>query len=360
MKRRTKFVLSVGILLAIFIIFFGIKNSDNDRNSTSLVSQGTTRTIEINSLPPSAKILFMSDRDTNTRRKEIYAMDKNGENVQRMTNSDTHHFFAAVDNSRRFIVDTRAEANTAKPADLGDEDRKSVWLIDLEKRTETLLSDPRYNAESRTFSPDSEWVAFLMSVNNQGDIYKVRRDGTDLVNLTNTPRASEGDPAWSPDGKWISYSYADGDLNRYVLKRMSPTGTNIETIYDGGEGIPTPGFAPGNYDPAWSPDSEWLVFERAVSAKGENFKSGVWHIFRVKTDGTDILDLSLKGNHEEWAEFLPSISPDGTRVIFSALHQAKDLAKSFADIFVMDANTGGNIERLTNNSGGNMFGTWIP
>lgn len=318
------------------------------------------KTILINSLPSTADIIFVSNRDSNSRRCEIYTMSINGTNVVRITESSYHHFICGVDPSKRYMVTSRAEEDTNSPSGLGDEDKRSLWIIDLTLQQEMRLTDPMNHAEGDSFSPDSYWIVFHMKLSGQenSDIYKIRRNGTQLTQLTNTPNAIEGDPSWSPDGTKIVFDYLDSELPRFVLKTMDINGGNIETVYDGGAGVSTPSFPPGNYDPSWSPDGEWLIYERAISFNNENWGSGIWHIFKVRIDGTDATDLSQAGGHTAWAEFLPSFSPDGNFIIFSAFYEAENPNNSLDDVLVMDTN-GGSVIKVSSSPYSDKYPSWI-
>lgn len=323
----------------------------------------------VGSLPPAAAILFVSDRDTKkvdptTNRKEIYAANADGSAVTRLTFSPYHHFIFGIDKARSAIVASRAEADTKPPAGLGDEDRRSLWLLDLASGAERRLTDPSHHAEGRSFSPDGEWIVFCMSLTDggQNDVYKIRRDGTTETNLTNTAAAAECDASWSHDGKQIAFDYLDAALPvRMRVKTMDPDGASVRLVYDASDGIDTPVFPRGAYDPAWSPDDEWLVFERPMSwAADVNFGSGIWHIFKVKADGTGAVDLSASGGHGDRAEYLPSFSPDGKRVIFGSLFHDKAMPlNSHVSIMAMDAAAGGSLSRITRDAT-DMHPQWIP
>lgn len=342
------------VFFAVVLIFNGCgEKSSSYKPFTTLAS-----------LPPASAILFVSDRDTGTRQKEIYAMEADGSNVTRITTSNGHHHIIGIDPTKRYIVASRAERDTDAPAGLGDEDRRSLWVYDLDTGQANRLTDIANHAEGDSFSLDSEWIVFLMKVPGEDpDIYKIRRDGTDLTQLTNTLTASEGDPEFSHDGTEIAFTYLNWlGTQRFVLKKMDADGGNITEIYDGGPGVLTLAFPPGNYDPSWSPDDQSVVFERAVQyteGDPENWGSGIWHIFKVNTDGTGLVDLSLSGSHDDRAEYLPSFSPDGLLVIFGSIYEAADPLNSHVDIFTMDASSGGPLIRLTTDSS-NMFAVFIP
>lgn len=314
----------------------------------------------IGPLPKTADILFVSTRDTGSRRTEIYAADSDTKDVTRITFTEEHHFISGIDNSRQYIVVSRAGEDTDPPRGLGDEDRRSLWVLNLETKEEVLLTDLCHHAEGDSFSPDGEWIVFHMKLSGeeQSDIYKVRRDGSELHQLTNTKNAVEGDPAFSHDGKEIAFTYLDSTTQRFVLKTMDSDGKNVKTVYDSGSEISTPVFPPGCYDPEWSPDDLWLVFEQCVSYDGENWGSGIWHIFTIRKDGSGLTDFSLAGGHTNRAEYLPSYSPDGSFIVFGSLYQATPPEQSHNDIFVMDIT--GKVRRLTDSPASDMYPVWIP
>lgn len=329
---------------------------------------GSCIIIRVDLLPSTAEILFASNRDTGSRRQEIYSMDSNGGNQTRITFTDVHHFVMGIDFSKRYIVASLAEIDTNPPEGLGDEDQRALWIIDLETKQETRLTDINDHAEGKSFSPDGEWIVFTMrpsGTSNPMDIYKIRKDGTELTQLTNTPLISEGDTQWSNNGDRIAFISINESHPYFILKTMDTNGNNIATIYDDeGSGPSVPGvWAPGAYDPSWNPDDEYIVFETPVEYNEndpQNFGSGIWHIFKVKTDGSqEVVDLSLLGGHADRAEYLASYSPDGKSIVFGSLYEAVDPLDSHNDIFKMDNETGIST-KLTTGPFSSMYPVWIP
>jgi len=349
MKKSSYKIAFVGFIVLIVAISSGCLNNYSTESQQFL-----------HPLPTSAQILFVSNMDTGSRAKEIYCMNENGGNITRITYSHYHHRILGIDKSKRYIAATRIEKDTNPPAGLGDEDRKSLWVLDLETGNEKRLTDPANNTEGDSFSPNGEWTVFHMIIagDSQADIYKIKTDGSNLTRLTYTNDTTESDPVWSNNGQKIAFISYSAKVTRFVLKIMDVDGQNVRTVYDPNDTISTPYFKPGVYDPAWSPDDQWIVFEKPIHYAGENGDAGVWHIFKIHPDGTGLVDLSQQGNHESMAEYLPSFSKDEKHIVFSARYGSSDPADVQVDIFLMDEN-GGSLKKLTDMNTVEDFGVWI-
>lgn len=335
-----KIILGLAALVIVFIALGLLSEREPEPQ------ENETENIETNTSLP--KILFTSNRDTGNRRKEIYRMNSDGSDVTRITDSVYHHFLVGSEKTGRYLVTTRADADTASPSGLGDEDRKSVWIIDLETSDEWKLTGELDNAEGDGFSADGEWVVFWMISEREStsDIFKIRIDGTELTQLTDTPDVNEFDPQWSSNGDEIAYNAYSVSRPRFVLNLMDSDGGNQRTIYDGEDTVSTSIFPPGVFDPSWSPDDEWIVFEKPTHFDEENGGAGIWHIFKIRPDGTGLVDLSEAGGHSDWAEYLPSFSNDGEYIVFTGRVGSSDPSETRVDVYVMDKD-GGSLQMLT-------------
>ena len=84
-----------------------------------------------------------------------------------------------------------------------------------------------------------------------GDVFTVPADKGDIRDITSTPGAAEREPAWSPDGKWVSYfSDASGE---YELDVRDQKGLDQPKTINLGK----PAFY---YSPVWSPDSKNIAY----------------------------------------------------------------------------------------------------
>jgi len=219
--RKLGFVIIAIIILAVIATLFGSGQDNGEYLNSSFIGVGRIRP-----LPQGADILFVSNMDSGpgSRRSEIYALDLDTGDQARITTTNEHHFIMGIDPSRRYIVTSRAEKDTSPPAGLGDEDRRALWLIDLETKEERRLTDIENHAESRSFSPDGEWIVFAMRTPDEKlhDIYKIKKDGTSLTRLTNNPQYIEVDAAWSNNGDRIAFDFIDKcDSHMFKIKNWA-------------------------------------------------------------------------------------------------------------------------------------------
>ena len=84
----------------------------------------------------------------------------------------------------------------------------------------------------------------------RGEIFTVPADKGDIRNLTNSSRSAERNPAWSPDGKHISWFSDEG--GEYQIVIADQFGEHARKIK-----LKNPTFY---YTPAWSPDSKYLSY----------------------------------------------------------------------------------------------------
>jgi len=154
MMKSNKFIIVALLVLAVTMIFF-IKGYLNRKNSEEGI---------LHSIPSSAEILFLSDRDTGHQGREIYSMSVDGKDITRITYLNGYFGVFGIDRSKKHIVATIINQITK---------RKSLWILDLKTGEIRQLTDPKNDAEGNSFSPDGEWVVFHMVVagENQADIY---------------------------------------------------------------------------------------------------------------------------------------------------------------------------------------------
>lgn len=174
-----------------------------------------------------------------------------------------------------------------------------LFLRDSETEIIRRLLPPGTVAKDPTPSPDGSRLAFVVSdeVEWIGDIFVVNRDGTGLVQITHAPELDD-QPAWSPDGTRIAFrsfrTQRDGDI--WVMRIDGSDPINL-----------TPDPLPGVLDerrPAWSPDGGRIVF--ATNAAGNV------DLWIMNADGSDPRQLTSTAD----LDTEPAWSPDGAWIAF--------------------------------------------
>lgn len=179
----------------------------------------------------------------------------------------------------------------------------------------------------------SGWIAFVSERNGNREVYLVRADGEAERRLTESPGA-EYPAAAAPDGSALLILSVDDDATRGIHRERL-----LLQPMDGGAARQLGPPAERVRNPAWSPDSRWIVLETSW----ESFRD----LYRVSRDGASINRLTKEPD----GSFEPAISPDGRHIVFVS---TRDPAGG-AEVYRMRSD-GARQERLTLS----QFGEWSP
>ena len=132
-----------------------------------------------------------------------------------------------------------------------------------------MLTDPSDCVQrlNPAWSPDGSVIAFTWTL-GQGDIYVMNPDGTNQVNLTpGTQGWDDVDTAWSPDGTRIAYTsdqyYDLLTFNTDIFVRNADGSGKVRVTDD----------IHIDRDPTWSPDGTEIAFS---STRGGNYD--IWAV----------------------------------------------------------------------------------
>jgi len=102
-----------------------------------------------------------------------------------------------------------------------DKDQQ-LWLFDTKTKQQKLIAQSMVgDFNDLTWSPDSQWLAYVESATNTFDQIKVLNANTGAIHTLTSDRYNSGSPAWSADGKWL-YFLSDRMLRTVVRSPWGP------------------------------------------------------------------------------------------------------------------------------------------
>ncbi|MBI5183383.1 MAG: Tol-Pal system beta propeller repeat protein TolB [Nitrospinae bacterium] len=264
------------------------------------------------------KIAFVS---SSSGYKEIYIMDYDGYNIERLTNDKSIVLSPAWSPDGREIAFT---SYLHKNPDL--------YIIQANRLNKRSISKrPGLNALP-VWSPDGKRIALVLSKDGNSEIYTMNIDGKGLNRLTNH-RGIDASPAWSPDGREIAFTSDRGGTPQIYIMDAEGEGKGVTRITYS-----------GNYNdlPSWSPDGKLIVY---TSRQNGCFEICVLDVRSRRS-------YILTGGYGEKEN--PTWSPDGRLIAFSLKEKGE------SNIYVMNADGTGQ-RRLTFLKGGvNYSPSWSP
>jgi dipeptidyl aminopeptidase/acylaminoacyl peptidase len=127
-----------------------------------------------------------------------------------------------------------------------------------------VLESSRFDL-SPSFSPDGKKIVFGSDrAGDVSDLWTADADGGNPVRLTNFTDGFSGSPRWSPDGEWIAFDRTtDAQTDIYVVRAAGGAPRRLTTN-------PT-----NDYAPAWSRDGRWIYFGSHREGKNQIWKMPV-------------------------------------------------------------------------------------
>ncbi len=253
---------------------------------------------------------------------------------------------------------------------------------------ETRLLEPEdlfelQSVSNPVISPDGGWVAYTVnSTSLEEDSSETRIWMASTTDDTVLPMTGEGssagNPQWSPDGRYLSFTASrnDGESQVWALDRR------------GGEAVQLTHVEQGVSDYAWSPDSSRLALvirdpeEVSEGEDGEEEEARPWVIDRLqfKRDYTGYLDRrrthlfvqdvapgaepeAMQITSGDYDDSDPVWSPDGSLIAFVSNRTEEPDANDNTDIWVVAADNpdaGATLLQITSNPGSDTSPAWSP
>lgn len=184
-----------------------------------------------------------------------------------------------------------------------------LYVSDLEGRNVRRLTDNAYYDAEVSVSPDGRWILFGRQIDGKMDLWRMRPDGTGEQQITHTDEWQEGGAIYMPDSRTILFRA----WKRSEYGRLSPLPMTIFTIQHDGTGLTPHTFDRAmNWAPYPAPDGRHYVFVRIVGKSNRE-------IYLGDLRGGSPVRLTFN----EGFDGFPSISPDGTKMLFTRVIPAE-------------------------------------
>jgi TolB protein len=224
---------------------------------------------------------------------EIFITDIDGQNLKDITNhsADDIGLDWSPDGKRISFLSNRNEKDTNKCDGASNDCQYELFTVNPDGTG--LRQITKGDTFGYAWSPDGKQIAFFREVKLNlsspnpdtlflYDIYIINSDGTNLINLTNSPGSYFGGPLWSPDGKKIAFLSDDVAIHPYSINIINSDGTDFFAYSDSKA-----------YEIVWALDGNALITLMSTPLTN-NFSDT--DIYKLKTDLTDIERLTFTPN----------------------------------------------------------------
>ncbi|WP_099367680.1 S41 family peptidase [Sphingobacterium sp. 1.A.4] len=189
------------------------------------------------------KVYFLSDRDKTVN---IFSYDVKSKQVEKLTKFADYDVRTLNGNAAELVFEQAGKLHILNLAS------KKHQPISISLNADAMYKRSRYadlNESIRGWeiSPTGQRALF----ESRGEIFSVPKDKGDARNISNSPGSHERFPAWSPNGKWISYLSDKNGKYELVLRDQKAVDEPIHIKL---------GETNFYFQPTWSPDSKKLFF----------------------------------------------------------------------------------------------------
>ncbi len=269
--------------------------------------------------PQGERLAFLADRDKGA---QIWIIPADGGEAEKLSSEDNGiQAFRWSPDGKTIAFVTR---DTPKDKDAREKRKKDkfdtitvdrdlvyshLWTISVATKEKKRLTEGEFSVQAPQWSPDGSWIAYSaskagaqesiftdISSDRDSDIFVIAATGGAPRKLTTNP-APDGNPQWSPDGKWIVYvASMDSWAAKIDVMLISAEGGTPKNL--------TPGFLESGGNASWSADGKTIYF-----GVGQGMYS---HIYSIPVAGGQVTQVT-KGNRF-YGQF--DLAGDGKRIAY--------------------------------------------
>jgi Tol biopolymer transport system component len=188
-----------------------------------------------------------------------------------------------------------------------------------------ITQNHAYDAEC-AYSPDGKYIVFTSIHTGDLELFVMRPDGHDPVQLTHT-KGYDGGAFFSPDGKRLVYrsDRAGNDLLQIFVADVARDRAGNITGLSRERQLTKDAYV--NWGPFWHPDGKHIIY--ASSAQGhQNYE-----LYLMRADGSRRMRITFTDGFDG----LPVFSPDGKYLMWSSKRTKDHTTQVFLARFTMPA-----------------------
>ena len=191
-------------------------------------------------------VYFLSDREKTVN---IFSYHIKTKKVEKLTNFSDYDVRSLQGKGNELVFEYNGKINLLQTTS------KSVTPLAIQIHPDAMYKRPHYvkmkdGIRGWNISPTGQRALFEA----RGEIFSVPKEKGDTRNLSNSPGTHERFPAWSPDGKWISFISDKNGKYELVLRDQKAEKDPINIKL---------GETAFYFQPTWSPDSKKLFYNDA-------------------------------------------------------------------------------------------------
>lgn len=184
--------------------------------------------------------------------------------------------------------------------------RANLWKVPAAGGFPIQLQQSDDRQSGAVWSPDGKWIVYEQDFGGGElyDLFAVSSDGSELINLTNTPDISESGAHWSPDGSMLSLSYRPKEASTRDIALLDWKTKKVRKLTD--EQTKNREWV----GEIWSKDGKTIYADRANAGHTDS------DVYRVDV-ATGQLE-NLTPHQGDVLYFVSSVSPDGKTLLITS------------------------------------------